>query len=154
MYSVTLTGLIIIVVVVLAAFGGWATSGTTRLGREVGFVLGLLVGLVLALALLPHLDGRAVMLVVLIGVPIGTALGGAALLGEVGFAIARGLHSLRLGPLDRLLGAALSGLGALVVCAVVLHVLALAAPGNSLTREARHDTVARWLIHNPVVMWL
>jgi uncharacterized membrane protein required for colicin V production len=154
MYSLTLTGLIIILVVVLAAVGGWATSGTTRLGREAGFVLGLLMGLLVALALLPYLDGRGATLVVLIGVPFGCALLGATLLGEVGFAIARGLHRLRLGPLDRLLGAALSGLGALVVCAVVLHVLVLVAPSNAVTRDARHDSVARWLIRNPVVMWL
>lgn len=154
MYVLTLLGLVIIAVVVLAAAGGWATSGTARLGRELGFVLGLLAGLAVALLVLPHVSGRIAALVVLLAATIGGGMVGAALLGEVGSTIARALYRLELGSLDRLLGALLSGVGAVALCAIVLHVAALIDPAGELSRTARHDSIAHWLVHNRTVEWL
>jgi uncharacterized membrane protein required for colicin V production len=154
MYPLTVTGVIIIAVVVLACIGGWATSGTTRLARELGFVLGLLAGLVVALRWVPYIGGRPAAVVLFLGATLGGGLLGAAALGGVGHAIARGLHRIELGPLDRLLGAALSGVGAVALCALALHALILIDPSSALTRAARHDMVAQLLIHNRAVMWL
>jgi uncharacterized membrane protein required for colicin V production len=142
MHPLTLTGLLILTVVVLAAAGGASTSGTTRLGREIGFVLGLLAGLAIALILVPHMGSRGAALALLLGATIGGGLLGAAALGEVGNAIAQLLHRLELGSVDRALGAVLSAIGAVVICALVLHLLILFAPDSNLTRNARHDAVA------------
>jgi uncharacterized membrane protein required for colicin V production len=154
MHSLTLTGILILTIVVLATAGGASTSGTTRIGREIGFVLGLLVGLVIALILVPHMGTRAAALILLLGSTISGGLFGAAALGGVGNKIAQWLQRLELGSLDRALGAVLSGVGAVVACALTLHLLILFAPDSNLTRNARHDAVAHWLIRNPVVMWL
>jgi hypothetical protein len=151
MHVLTLLGLIIIAVVVLAAAGGWATSGATRLGREIGFLLGLLVGLGVALLVLPHVSGRIAALVVLLVATIGGGMVGAGLLGGVGNALARGLYRLNLGSLDRLLGALLSAVGAVALCAIVLHVVALVQPHGQLTRTAHQDAVAHWLLHDSVI---
>ena len=154
MHPLTLTGILILTAVVLAAAAGASTSGATRLGREIGFVLGLLVGLGIALLLIPHMGTKVAALILLLGATISGGLFGAAALGGVGKTFAQWLHRLELGSLDRALGAVLSGVSAVVGCALVLHLLILFAPDSNLTRNARHDVVAQWLILNPVVMWL
>jgi uncharacterized membrane protein required for colicin V production len=154
MHTLTLTGLLILAVVVLAAAGGASTSGSTRLGREIGFVFGLLAGLALALILIPHMGTRFAALVLLLGATISGGLIGAGALGGVGNALAQWLHRLDLGAVDRALGAVLSGVGAVVLCAMALHLLVLFAPASELTHTAEHDAVAHWLIRNPAIMWL
>jgi hypothetical protein len=146
MHSLTPVGVIILVIVVLAGLGGWASSGTTRLGRELGFLGGLLVGILVALAALPFVNGPLTGLAVLLGIPLVLGLGGASLLGEVGLVIAHGLYRARLGLLDRLLGALLSLVGAVLLCVVALHVLLLLAPHRPVAEQIRHDSVASWLI--------
>lgn len=152
--SVTVIGVLVVVLVVLAAVGGWASSGVTRLGRELGFVLGLLVGLAVARLVAPHPGDRFGALVVLLVAGIGGGLLGASLVGGVGHHIARGLARLRLDGLDRLLGALLSGIGALILCALVLHLLVLLDPASGLVHAARRDVLAQWLIHNQPLVWL
>lgn len=152
-FSVTVIGVVVLGLVVLAAVGGWASSGVTRLGRELGFVMGLVVGLLVASLVAPHVGGRLGPLIVLLVVGIGGGLVGASVVGGVGLHIARGLARLRLDGLDRLLGALLSGIGALILCAVVLHMLALLDPASGLVHAARRDVVTHWLIHNqPLVL--
>ena len=154
MHPLTLTGVGILTVIVLAAAGGASTSGATRLGREIGFVLGLLAGLAIALILLPHMGSRASALILLLGATISGGLFGAGVLGGVGSSLARWLQRLELGSLDRALGAVLSGIGAIALCALALHLLILFAPDSTMTHNARHDAVAHWLISNPLVMLL
>jgi hypothetical protein len=154
MHPLTLTGVGILTVIVLATAGGASTSGTTRLGREIGFVLGLLVGLAIALIALPHMGSRASALILLLGATLSGGLFGAGALGGVGNDFARWLHRRELGSLDRGLGAVLSGIGAVAICALALHLLILFAPDSNLTHNARHDAVAHWLISNPLVMLL
>jgi hypothetical protein len=81
-------GWVIVAVVVLAAVGGWATSGVARLGRELGMVVGLLVGVAVAMALLAQVHSLGGKLLVLVGVTVGGAVLGAGLLGRVGAEIA------------------------------------------------------------------
>jgi hypothetical protein len=102
----------------------------------------------------PHVSGRVTALVVLLVATIGGGMVGAGLLGGVGNALARGLYRLNLGSLDRLLGALLSAVGAVALCAIVLHVVALVEPGGQLTRTARHDAIAHWLMHDRTVEFL
>lgn len=154
MHPLTLTGFGILAVIVLAAAGGASTSGATRLGRELGFVLGLLAGLAIALIALPHMSTRVQALILLLGATISGGLFGAGVLGGVGNTFAQWLHRLELGSLDRALGAVLSGIGAIAICALLLHLLILFAPDATMTQNARHDAVAHWLITNPLVMLL
>lgn len=154
MHHITLMGLIIILLVALATAGGWATSGTTRLARELGFLLGLLAGLIIAPLLLPYVSGWAAALILLLIATIGGGMLGAAALGQVGFTIALGLHRAHLGSFDRLLGAALSALGTLIACALVLRLLVLFNPVGSFAHAAQHDAVAHWLIHVSAGNWL
>jgi uncharacterized membrane protein required for colicin V production len=154
MHPLTLTGLGILAVIVLAAVGGASTSGTTRLGRELGFVLGLLTGLAIALIALPHMGSRSSALILLLGATLSGGLFGAGALGGMGSNLARWLQHRELGALDRTLGAVLSGIGAIAICALALHLLILFAPDSTWTHNARHDVVAHWLISNPLVMFL
>lgn len=140
--------MIILGLAVLGAPRGWASSGTTRLGREAGFVGGLFVGLLVALSALPFAGGPGTRLLVVVGIPLVLGCVGAALLGDVGAVIAHGLYRARLGVLDRSLGALISTVATVLVCVLGLHVLLLVAPHRTLSDEARHDVVAHWLLHS------
>lgn len=154
MHPLTLVGVLILTVVVLSAAAGASTSGTTRLGREIGFAVGLLIGLGIALLLIPHMGTKVQAIILLLGATISGGLFGAGVLGGTGKSIAEWLQRRELGSVDRVLGAVLSGVSAVVTCAFLLHLLLLFAPDSNLTRNASHDAVAHWLIRNPLVMLL
>jgi hypothetical protein len=114
----------------------------------------LAIGLAVATALGAYVDGAGAALVVLVGVTVSGGLIGAAVLGGVGQEVARGLYHLRLGVVDRFVGATVSAVGAAVACALVVHVLALAAPHSSISRAAGHDAIAHLLGQPGTVLWI
>jgi hypothetical protein len=124
--------IVLVIIMILAAVGGWRTSGASRVGRLAGLLLGALLGLAVTSAVTPATAGTGLRLLI----AIGLLLLGAAVLGGlggwVGLAVARGLRSLRLGVADRLLGAVLSGVLALLICWLLLNVVTVFWPGSGL----------------------
>ncbi len=141
-----LLDLLIVVIVLAAAVHGWRTSGTARLGGIAGTVLGALIGLGVAGAVAPLASpGLARLLLVLLCVIVLAALG-AAVLGRIGSWIAIGLRRVHLRAADGLAGAALSALGALLACWLVLVLLAafFAPPlGTAIEHSAIAETLSR-----------
>ena len=153
MRSLTWIGVVVLVLILLAWINGWNTSGIARISREIGFLLGLLIGFAVARPLLPSRVPPTDLLI-LLGATIGGGLIGAAVLGTAGLSLARGVHRVELGPLDQLLGAMLSSVSTIAICAIVLHVLAILDAKSPPVRAAQHDLVVHWLIHNPTATWL
>lgn len=124
--------LVLVVIMVLAAVGGWRTSGALRVGRLAGLLLGALLGLLVAGLVTPPTAGPGLRLVIaIVLLLVGAAiLGGVG--GSVGLAVARGLRHLRLGVADRALGAVVSGLLALLGCWLLLSLAAAFWPDSAL----------------------
>ncbi|MEJ5943805.1 CvpA family protein [Pseudokineococcus basanitobsidens] len=137
----TVVDLVALVVVVLAALGGWRSGGGTVLGRLVGGGAGLVLGLrapAVVGPLLPSVEPGWVVPVgcLVVGVLLGLALGGA-----VGGLVSGLLARLHVGVLDRLLGALASGAVAALVC-VGLVSAAAAWGGPSLRGYVTDGVVA------------
>lgn len=133
MNSWNVLDIVLVIIMVLAAVGGWRTSGAARLGRLAGLLLGALLGLAVAAVITPVTAGTGLRLLI----AIGLLLLGAAILGglggSVGLAVARGLRHLRLGVADHLLGAVLSGVLTLLICWLLLTVATVFWPDSGLT---------------------
>lgn len=122
----------LLVIMVLAAVGGWRTSGASRVGRLAGLLLGALLGLAVAGLVMPVPAGPGLrLLIAVVLLLVGAAvLGGVG--GWVGLAVARGLQNLRLGVADRALGAVVSGVIALLACWLLLAVAVVFWPDSAL----------------------
>ncbi len=141
MNTLNVLDIVLVIIMVLAAVGGWRTSGALRVGRLAGLLLGALLGLAVAGLVTPATAGGGLRLVI----AIVLLLVGAAILGGVGgwvgLAVARGLGRLRLGVADRALGAVLSGLIALLGCWLLLIVAAVFWPDSGLVAAIRTSSL-------------
>ena len=124
--------IVLLVIMVLAAVGGWRTSGALRIGRLAGLLLGAMLGLAVAGLIMPLTAGPGLrLLIAVVALLLGAAiLGGVG--GWVGLAVARGLQNLRLGVADRALGSVLSALIALLACWLLLAVAVVFWPDSGL----------------------
>lgn len=136
---------VLVILMVVGAFGGWRTSGALRLGRLSGLLVGAVLGLAVAGAVIPAAATPGVRFVLgLVLLLLGAALLG-SLGGTVGLAVARGLSNLRLGVADRALGAGVSALLTLLVCWVMLGIAVAFWPGGGLAVQAESSALVAWV---------
>ncbi|GAB2922196.1 MarP family serine protease [Rhodococcus aerolatus] len=125
----TLLDLVLLVVVALAALGGWR-RGLTGFGPGlVGLLLGLAVGGWLAGVLVTPAASAGVHLLLVAAFLVGGAVVGSALGNTVGGALGRGLSLVRLRPLDRAAGAVVRAGLAVVVVWVLAGIVGGLVPG-------------------------
>ena len=133
---VTLLDLIVLVILVLAAIGGFRLlGGTGRAGRLLGLLVGFWFGLTIGVRLG---QGVAAGWGVLAICALGGMLLGVLVGGWLGGLIGRFLVRVRLGFVDRLIGAVAAVAGALLL----LWVLALLFPGVAESLGGRSDVLA------------
>lgn len=125
--------LVIIVVVALGVLRGRAEGALRQITSLAGLVVGFVAATMVAPRLssqLTHAQWRPLLAlgIVLVGSMLGSYLGG--MVGSIG---ARSLRALKLGAIDRVAGAALGGIGSLVVCWLLAGLLGSVTWGSLAT---------------------
>lgn len=127
---------VIVVVVVLATYRGITVGALRQLGAVIGFVTGFVVGTMVAPALASHVHASTWRPLIAIAIVIVAAGTGGAIGGAIGAAANLSLRRLKLGSVDRVGGAALSAVGALVACWLVAGLLVNASFASFSTEIA------------------
>ncbi len=134
--------LVIVVVVFLGVLRGRSEGAL----RQVASLVGLAAGFILSTMVAPRLSSQftnaswrplLALGIVLVGSMLGSTLGG--MLGSLG---ARSLRSLKLGAIDRIAGAALGGIGSLVVCWFLAGLLGSVTWGSLATQIQNSSVLA------------
>ncbi len=122
--------LVVVALVALGAWRGYAHGALRQLGAFVGFVGGFYVGARAAPALSTSLTRSGWRPLVAIGVVLVAAMAGSALGRALGSLVSRSLHGLHVGLVDRVAGAVVGGAGAAIGCWMAAALLSATSWGS------------------------
>ncbi len=122
--------LVVVVLVALGAWRGYAHGALRQVGAFAGFVAGFYVGGRAAPALSTSVTSSGWRPLVALGIVLVAAVAGSALGRALGSVLSRALHELHVGLVDRVAGAVVGGAGAAIACWMAAGLLAATSWGS------------------------
>ncbi|MGB7103811.1 MAG: MarP family serine protease [Acidimicrobiales bacterium] len=138
--------LVIVVIVALSAFRGFAEGAIRQIVSLAGLVAGFLVGTAIAPSLSTHVTHAHWRPLLAIGIIIAMTIIGSTLGGFLGSLVSKFAHAFMLGFVDRIAGIVVGAVVALVLCWLVAGVLASVTWG-SLASQIQDSSILSAMDH-------